>query len=135
MGKLADTITAAQRQELFHMTDAGDDTPVVYAPLPKIEGEIARIIAACDPMAFLADVVNGKAIESHVVEKDENGELKVVSYYSTPNLGQRIATARFLTNKYMPNIAVVKHINPPSDDPKPTSRFDQIIDNAANQDV
>lgn len=132
MSRLADNIAAARRHELIHMTEGSEGAQVLYAPLPTIEGEIARVIAACDPMAFLASIVNGEAIESHVVEQNEDGEIVINSYYTTPNLSQRIATARYLANKFMPNIAVVKHINPPED--KPTSRFDQIIDNAASQD-
>jgi len=72
---------------------------------PEVGAEVVRVINECDPVGFLSDIINGKAIECFVVEEDG----KVTATHETASLNQRIAAAKFLAERYMPKVAVVKH--------------------------
>ncbi len=63
---------------------------------PHVGNEVVRVINECDPVGFLSDIVNGKAIECHVV--DSGG--KVHTVYETPKLQRRIEAAKFLAERY-----------------------------------
>lgn len=79
---------------------------VIKTQAPQVRDEIIRIVDEGDPIGFLIAVMNGELVESHLVDKD--GE--VHSFHSTATLKDRIAIAKFLTNKYMPTVAVTKHM-------------------------
>ncbi len=131
---LVDQIAEAERGEAIHRSQGEVTQHIRHAVVPDVVGEIARVVADCDPMGFLADVVNGKAIESHTVSINPETEEPVIeTLYTTPTLSQRISVARYLGNKYMPNVSVTKVIaDPPPDPDKPKSHYEQIMDNAAN---
>lgn len=80
-------------------------------PLPDIRKEIVRIQTEADPIGFLNAVLNGMAFETHLVLED--GTIK--TFYEYPDLPTRIKVARYLTDKILPRLAVVKHIDRPSD--------------------
>lgn len=99
---------------------------------PHVGDEVVRIINECDPIGFLADIVNGKAIQCHVV--DEDG--KVISFYETPDLKKRVEVAKFLAERYMPKVAVTKHahlhkIHEEQGQPDHRQSFEQIVTHAA----
>lgn len=102
---------------------------------PSVSGEVVRIVNECDPVGFLSDVVNGKAIECHVV--DEEGQVQ--TFYETPNLAKRVEVAKFLAERYMPKVAVTKHAHlvkdareEQGDNHGGRQNFSQIITHAAN---
>ena len=72
---------------------------------PNIANQVVRIINECDPVGFLADVVAGKAIQCYTVDEDGVIEEK----WETPALNKRIEIAKFLTNKFMPNVSASHH--------------------------
>ncbi|MEE9569503.1 MAG: hypothetical protein V3W37_08965 [Candidatus Binatia bacterium] len=131
---LVDKIAAAERNEAIHHTQGEVTTEIRHAIVPDVIGTIAKVVADCDPMGFLEDVVNGKAIESHTVIEDKEGNLLTTTLYTTPTLAQRISVARYLGNKYMPNVSVSKIITdkPPTKPDAPKSHYDQIMDHAAS---
>lgn len=100
---------------------------------PRVGNEVVRIINECDPIGFLADIVNGKAIECHIVDPDG----KIITIYETPGMNKRIEVAKFLAERYMPKVAVTKHAHlvknvdeqPRSNDPR--GNFEQIVNHAA----
>lgn len=105
---------------------------------PMVGDEVVRIINECDPLQFLMDVMQGKAIETHVV--DEQG--LVHTEYQTPTLPQRIKIATNLVDKYIPKVAVMRHSHliKNVDDDKPTNKpedgkrnHQQIVEHAAQQ--
>ena len=105
--------------------------------LPHVGNEVVRIINECDPIGFLSDIVNGKAIQCHIVGKDGT----VVTIYETPSLAQRISTARFLTDRYMPKVGIIKHdhlhkiVKEEGSQGKADTRrnFEQIVEHAASK--
>lgn len=104
-------------------------------PLPDVRGNLVRILSDCDPLQFLIDVVNGKAIEHHIVTEDN----QVVTVHSTPNMNQRISCAKYLTNKYLPNaprLSVHHHkLDEPDAEGSMGGRsFTQIVTHAASRD-
>ena len=100
-----------------------------YRPteIPDVRNEIVRIVNDCDPIGFLADVVNGKAIECHIISED--GTIHTI--YETPSLTKRIEVAKYLADKYMPKVAVVKHAHLHKMEQKTESNFDQMVTHAA----
>lgn len=106
---------------------------VRYTEPPQVGDEVVRIINECDPIGFLADVVNGKAIQCHVVDEDGT----VHTFYETPDLKKRVEVAKFLAERYMPKVAVTKHAHliKNMDEPKgqadPRGNFEQMVTHAA----
>jgi len=96
---------------------------------PVVTNEVIKIISECDPVKFLCDIVNGNSVAVHIV----NGEGEVKTLYERPSLKQRIDTAKFLTNKYLPNVAVVKHAHLHKNEDGDKDDFSQMIENAANK--
>lgn len=100
---------------------------------PTVQESVVRIINECDPVGFLSDVVNGKAIEAHIVT--EGGE--VVTIYETPSLKQRIQAANFLAERFLPKVAVVKHAHLHKSADKPSHgdgrSFGQLVTHAAQK--
>lgn len=100
--------------------------------LPEVGSTVVRIINDCDPAGFLADIVNGKAIECHIVLEDGT----VQTIYETPTLNKRIEVARFLAERFMPKIAVVKHAHlhqTVEDKPEQSqTNFEAMVTHAAN---
>ncbi len=130
MGKLVDKIAAAERHEAIHHS-GGDHENIQKvarsAVVPEVAGEIARIVADCDPIGFLSDIVNGKPIQGHFIDK----EGVVHEYHETATLSQRISVARYLGDKYMPKVAVYKHAHLVKRVPdEKQTRMDQILDHA-----
>lgn len=99
--------------------------------LPEVGSTVVKIINDCDPASFLSDIVNGLAIQCHVVEEDGT----VVTFYETPSLNKRIEVAKFLAERFMPKVAVVKHahIHKTVESPNPSERtnFEQMITHAS----
>lgn len=102
--------------------------------LPEVGDQVVRIINECDPIGFLSDIVNGKAIQCHVV----NEEGTIHTFYETPGLNKRIEVAKFLAERYLPKVAVTKHahLHKTVDENKgqqdDRTNFDQMVTHAAN---
>lgn len=99
--------------------------------LPEVGSNVVRIINECDPSGFLSDIVNGKAIQCHIVGEDG----KVTSIFETPTLNKRIEVAKFLAERFLPKVAVVKHAHlhkTVSTDDDERSNFEQMVSHAAN---
>lgn len=103
--------------------------------LPHVGDTVVRIIDECDPVGFLADVVNGKAIETHIVLED--GTIQTV--YETPTLNKRVEVAKFLAERYLPKVAVHKHAHIVKDvterkgESDPRTNFEQMVTHAAGK--
>ncbi len=102
---------------------------------PQVGESIVRIINDCDPIGFLDDIVNGKAIQCHIVEEDGN----ILTVYETPGLNKRIEVAKFLAERFLPKVAVVKHAHlhqqlgeTPQGQADTRTNFEQMVTHAAN---
>ncbi len=73
--------------------------------LPHVGDTIVRIINECDPIGFLSDIISGKAIETHIVLEDG----RISTIFETPTLNKRVEVAKFMVERFLPKIAVVKH--------------------------
>lgn len=106
---------------------------VITTRTPVIKDEVLKIIADCDPIQFLCDIVNGQPLQCWIVAEDKT----LIEEFESPTVQQRINAAKFLTNKYLPN-APVRHAHLHKnieDDPKaPDKRgsYAQIVSLAAN---
>jgi hypothetical protein len=76
--------------------------------LPDVRGEMLRILTEADPIGFLIAVTQGMAFETHFITKTGD----VVTEYEYADLKERIKVARYLTDKVIPKLAVVRHIVP-----------------------
>ena len=104
------------------------------AEVPHVQDQIVKIINDCDPIGFLSDIVNGKAIETFEV----NAKGQVKSNFVAPSLPQRINAAKFLAERYLPKVGVIKHAHlhkhETSIGKHETGRsFEQIITHAAGK--
>jgi hypothetical protein len=79
---------------------------IIKTPIPQIRDEVIRIVSQGDPIGFLIAVMNGSLVESHIVAKD--GEVHTIK--TTATVKDRVEIAKFLANKYMPTVAVTKHV-------------------------
>lgn len=111
---------------------------VRFTTPPMVGDEVVRIINECDPLQFLMDVMQGKAIETHIVGEDGI----IYTEYQNATLPQRISVAKELVAKYIPKVAVMRHSHliKNVDDDKPTNRpedgkrnHQQIVEHAAQQ--
>lgn len=83
-------------------------TIIKEQPLPSIKDNIIRIVNEADPMGILIAAAQGQLFEFHVVDKHGNIE----TYYESVDLGQRLKIARYLADKVMPRLGIVKHVMP-----------------------
>ncbi len=101
--------------------------------IPSVGDEIVRVINECDPVGFLSDIIQGKAIQCHIVLEDGS----VQTIYETPALNKRIEVAKFLVERYLPKVAVVKHAHLHKDmtagKPDTKTNFEQMVTHAAGQ--
>lgn len=113
--------------------DASTSNIIRRTEPPTVQESVVRIINECDPVGFLSDIVNGKAIECHVVGEDG----QITTFYETPTLKQRLQAASFLAERYLPKVAVVKHahLHKSADKPTPGEErsFGQIVTHAAQK--
>ena len=107
----------------------GNVVEIHKTPKPDIKGTVTRIVTECDPIGFLMDVVNGNPIETHYISED--GE--ITTGHEHASLKQRIEAAKYLADKYMPKVAVVKHAHLVLDETRKDNAFDQIVNNAASR--
>ncbi len=131
---LKQNISSAKNGRHFNsvkVRKANAKTHIVYRPAaaPQIANEVIRIIDECDPVGFLCDVVSGRAIECYVVDQDNN----VKTMYETPTLKMRTEAAKYLTDKFMPKIAVVKHAMLKPTEEEDNSRYGAVINGAVAQ--
>lgn len=100
-----------------------DNVDVIHhTRAPEVLDEVVRIVNECDPIGFLTDIVNGKAVQAYSVDKKG----KVHEFYETPTLVQRVRAAMYLADKYLPNVSVIKYGKlHDKDDQKPTQEESQ----------
>jgi len=92
---------------LVDLTDDDRISRVVkieHSVLPKSHEEILKIFHTVDPVQFLADIIAGKAIPCHIMT-----DKGLVTAFETPDLRMRERVARYIVDKYIPKVAVVKH--------------------------
>ena len=65
-----------------------------------------RIQREADPIGFLIDVANGKAIKAAFPSKDDGTKTGTVQIY--PTLDQRIEAAQYLGKKLMPDLKAIE---------------------------
>lgn len=78
---------------------------VSHAKPVSIAQNLVRIQQEADPLGFLLKVANGEPIPEYFVREVE-GKLVVQVEYTTPTLSQRVQTARYLADKYLPKLSV-----------------------------
>jgi hypothetical protein len=80
------------------------EVTVVRTHTVSIKENVLRITEHADPIGFLMAVQNGQIFEYQIIKED--GEIK--TYYEQATLAQRIGVARFLADKAMPRMSLVK---------------------------
>lgn len=114
-------------------------TRVRISEPPQVADNVVKIINDCDPLQFLMDVMNGCAIQHHVVDADGT----IHTFFDTPSMPQRISVAKYLADKYVPKVTLSQHRHLVENYTKPEDRpehggsekgsFDKMIDHAASK--
>lgn len=94
---------------------------------PQVRAQVIRIHQEADPIAFLMSVQRGDIFYEYYI--DGKGELHTKPI--TPSMKHRILAAKYLADKVMPRLGVVKHIVDSGDgdgEKKDNRSFDKVVE-------
>lgn len=100
---LGDTPIMLYKPQHINGKDARE-VAVVRTTQVSIKENVLRITQNADPIGFLMAVQNGQIFEYHIVKEDGT----IQTFYEQATLAQRLSVARFLADKVMPRMSLVK---------------------------
>jgi len=102
----------------------------------EMRGNLLRIQEQSDPLGFLIAVANGMPVPQYKVSEGKDGKAHVEVEYVVMPIDYRINVMKWLGNKILPQISVMKHFAAPASEnqgSQDTSGFGAMLVNAAHK--